>query len=530
MTAVTALVSDDKSNANSNYSISVEPAPNRIRGFKGSVCLIDTTGALIVHETHHVPIYYIPREDVAMEYLTRNDFRTFCPFKGNASHWSVKIDDEVIEQAAWSYEKPLFEGDPVRNYIAFYGEAIDKWLVGEEEEKFLAPRFMMSEPRTLVDWLIRGAWSAKNHVELTKQLGRRLVDTGIPVVRLNVALRQLHPLIAGRSFIWTRDQDEVEELSIKHSSLQDEMYLTSPMKLVSEGLGGIRQKLNVDEKFEFPIMDELKEQGATDYVALPLPFSDGVIHNLTLTSDSPEGFSTSDLGQIFEALPLISRMYEVHKVKQDSQALLETYLGKSAGHQVLNGSVKRGDGETIKAVIYFCDLSDSTMLTEKFGQQKYLELLNRFFDASAVSVVENGGDVLKFIGDAILAIFPISNTSEQEIHDACEKALTAAKATLEKLQGEPDDIPLGCSIGLHYGNVMYGNVGSEDRLDFTVIGSAANETARIGEVCKDVGQAILMSSDVASHVPQEVRSIGRFDMKGISGERELFTFETHGSR
>ncbi len=525
MTAVTALVSDDKSNADNNYSISVEPAPGRIRGFKGSVCLIDTTAALIVHETHHVPIYYIPREDVAMDHLTRTDFRTFCPFKGNASHWSLKVDDETIQQAAWSYEKPLYEGDPVRNYIAFYGEAIDKWLVGEEEEKFLAPRFMMSEPKTLVDWLIRGAWSAKNHVELTEQLGQRLVDTGIPVMRLNVALRQLHPLVAGRSYVWHRDRDEVDERHIKHSSLEDDIYLTSPMKLVSEGLGGIRQKLNVDEKFEFPIMDELKEQGATDYVALPLPFSDGIIHNLTLTSDHPQGFSTSDLGQIFEALPLISRMYEVHKVKQDSQALLETYLGKSAGHQVLNGSVKRGDGETIKAVIYFCDLSDSTQLTEEFGQQKYLELLNRFFDASAVSVVENGGDVLKFIGDAILAIFPIKNTSEQEIHDACESSLKAAKATLEKLKGGPEDHPLRCSIGLHYGDVMYGNVGSEDRLDFTVIGSAANETARIGEVSKDVGQSILMSADVASHIPHDVKSIGNFAMKGISKQRELFTLE-----
>jgi len=531
MAAVATIVAEEKSALDQKYKIGILPVPDRIQGFKDGIRLVDTTNALIVRETHLVPVYYIPREDVAMEYFDQTDFRTFCPFKGNASHWDLALGNHKISPAAWSYENPFFETEDVKGYIAFYGDVFDKWVLGKGEEKYLSPRILLAEPKNLVDWLIRGAWTAKDHVELTGQLGNRLVKTGIPVVRVNVALRQLHPLVAGRAYIWRRDDDEVEALTLSHSNLKDSSYIDSPMKLVSEGLGGIRQRLDVDEgNFEFPIMADLKAQGATDYVALPLPFSDGTIHNLSLTSDAPQGFSTSDLGQIFEALPLISRMYEVHKVKMDSQALLETYLGKSAGGQVLNGLVKRGDGDTIQAVIYFCDLSNSTALTERMGQQAYLDLLNRFFDAAAVSVVENEGDVLKFIGDAILAIFPIANMTENEIRLACQRATKAAKSTLTALAADEDEEPLNCTIGLHYGEVMYGNVGSEDRLDFTVIGSATNETARIGEICKEVGHSILLSSNVADHIPSEARSAGEFSLKGVSEKKELFYLETaHGN-
>ncbi|USG62065.1 DUF427 domain-containing protein [Sneathiella marina] len=527
MTAVTTIVAEDQQTTVQKYSISVTEAGDRIRGFKGAICLVDTTEALIVHETHHVPVYYIPRKDVTMGHFIRTDFRTFCPFKGNASHWALELDGERVDPAAWSYEQPLFEGELVQNHIAFYGNAIDRWIVGEVEEQFLSPNLMLSDPKNLVDWLIRGAWSAMDHMELTQQLGRRLVKTGIPVSRLNVALRQLHPLVAGRAYIWNREDDSIVEREFEHVSLGNEAYLKSPMRLVSQGLGGIRERLNTGkEEFEFPIMKELKDQGATDYVALPLPFSDGFIHNLTLTSDHPAGFSTSDLGQIFEALPLISRMYEVHKVKADSRTLLETYLGKSAGHQVLNGSVKRGDGETIKAAILYCDLSDSTALTEKLDQMEYLDLLNRFFDASAASVHDNGGDVLKFIGDAILAIFPTASENTEEIRKACTAAVQAAQDTLGALSGQETSIPLRCTIGLHFGEVMYGNVGSMERLDFTVIGSAANQAARIGETCKEVGQSVLMSHEVAGFVPTLTQRVGDFTLKGIKDSMELYSLES----
>jgi adenylate cyclase len=526
MTAITTIVSDNEIAADQKYSISVTKANDRIRGYKGSTCLVDSVDGLIVHETHHVPVYYIPPVDVRLEYFSRTDFRTFCPFKGNASHWALELDGERIDPAAWSYEQTLSEGEPVQNHIGFYGDAIDKWIVGDVEEKFLPPEMMLADPKNLVDWLIRGAWSAMDHEELTQQLGRRLVKTGIPVMRLNVALRQLHPLLAGRAYIWNRDGDIVEELQVKHSSISNDAYTKSPLKLVSEGLGGIREKLNTGkEDFEFPIMKELQSQGATDYVALPLPFSDGIIHNLTLTSDHPSGFSTSDLGQIFEALPLISRMYEVHKVKSDSRTLLETYLGKSAGSQVLNGLVKRGDGQTIKAAILYCDLSDSTALTEKLDRGAYLDLLNQFFDASAAAVHENGGEVLKFIGDAILAIFPTESDNIEETKRSCLNAFQAARDALGSLVEKQSILPLQCTIGLHFGEVMYGNVGSEERLDFTVIGSAANQAARIGEKCKEVGTSVLMSDEVAKFVPTLTRRVGEYTLKGVKDSMELFCLE-----
>lgn len=510
------------------YSLEISPTSDRVSGYIDEQQVFDTKNAFLMYETHHEPTYYIPHKDVDLSTFSRSEYRTFCPFKGNASHWSIVTEQGIIENAAWSYDTPLPEASKVKEYLAFYPETLNRFCLNGEDIKTDTHETPKEENLTLAEWLMHGVWSAENQVELTRQLVDRFLSNGIPIIRLNVAIRQLHPLLAGESYLWRAQDDQISIQSMLHENLMSDDYINSPLKLVTEGLGGIRQKLSEDQtEFEFPIMEKLRNEGATDYVALPLFFSDGHIHNLTLSTNDKNGFSTEHLGQIYEALPLISRGYELHKLKSNTATLLETYLGKSAGKQVLNGLTKRGDGEKIKAAILFCDLAGSTALSERLGQQLYLDHLNGFFDAVAQSVYSNDGDILKFIGDAVLAIFPVSDDSETAKDIACLNAAKAIRDTVQNINHSPFRDNLSCTAGLHFGEVMYGNIGSEQRLDFTVIGGAANEVARISDLCKSSQEQILLSKEFANSLPAGVKSIGEFTLKGFNSPRELYSLNPY---
>ncbi|MEH6404756.1 MAG: DUF427 domain-containing protein [Sneathiella sp.] len=509
----------------SEYDLGISAAKSRVRGYKDGVLLFDTERSLLMEETHHDPIYYIPKADVNMALLSPISYRTFCPFKGNASYWTIENREKVSENIAWEYESPIEGAEEIKDHLAFDNSALDQLIVDEENIVDTSSAVDRMRNYTLAEWLMLGSWNASNQAELTEKLVARFIETGIPIMRLNIAIRQLHPLIAGESYLWTKAEGCVKTQQLMHQNLKEAGYLKSPLKLVSEGLGGIRQKLNGSQKdFEFSIMQELKDQGATDYVALPLFFSDGNIHNLTLTSDAPEGFTTAHLGQVYEALPLISRMYEVHKLKSNTSSLLQTYLGQSAGKQVLSGLTKRGDGGTIQSAILFCDLTGSTALSERLGQQDYLDHLNHFFDVIAQSVYGHGGDILKFIGDAVLAIFPLTDDTPQAREIACSNATKAIQEIVKNVEKASSKEPISCTAGLHYGEVMYGNIGSEQRLDFTVIGSAANEVARISDLCRTSDQPVLFSKQIADLLKTDLKSLGDFELRGFVRPRELFGF------
>ncbi|MDX1402103.1 MAG: adenylate/guanylate cyclase domain-containing protein, partial [Kiloniellales bacterium] len=277
---------------------------------------------------------------------------------------------------------------------------------------------------------------------------------------------------------------------------------------------------------DYPILEDLIKEGMTDYVAMPLHFSDGHINALTLATDRPGGFTTSDLGQIYEALPLLSRLFEVHALKRTTKSLMTTYLGERTSDLVLGGKIKRGDGESVPAVIFYADLRGSTALAAELGRKDYLRSLNAFFEAVAGQVMEEGGEVLKFIGDAVLAIFPITEC-EIRTSAACQSALNAALGALRQIEGLQAEFdlprPLTAGIALHKGEVTYGNVGSRQRLDFTVVGSAANEVARIADLCKVLQRPLLFSGKVAPYLEQETRSLGEHELRGTSKSHEIFT-------
>lgn len=278
---------------------------------------------------------------------------------------------------------------------------------------------------------------------------------------------------------------------------------------------------------DYPILSELLAEGATDYVALPLNFSDGQINILSLVSDEPGGFSTNQLGYLYEILPHLGRLIEAHSQRLSSLTLLQTYLGRSTGERVLNGSVKRGDGEDIDTIIWFSDLRDSTRLAHTLPREVYLATLDQYIHCVAGSVMEQGGEVLKFIGDAVLAIFPIEGetkfgaTSAQD-NSAVRQAYQHMEGVNEtrRVKGEPE---LAFGTGLHRGNITYGNIGTNKRLDFTVIGPSVNEASRIEGLCKKLGEPVLASSAFAAGLSSCLQSLGDHELHGVQVPQEIFT-------
>ena len=351
---------------------------------------------------------------------------------------------------------------------------------------------------------------------------------------MTVIVPALHPQIFATVFVWRDDSREVKVFPEAHDVLLQPKFADSPFAPIIKGAGGVRRRLEGDDvKLDYPVVRELHEEGATDYAAMPFRFSDGQINVLSMTSFTEGGFTTAHLGQIYEVLPVLGRLFEVHAQRRTAVGLLETYLGRHTGQRVLDGQVKHGDGEHIHAVIWFCDFRDSTALSESMSQETYLLHLNRFFHCMAGAVMENGGEVLRFIGDAVLAIFPIAESASKTWEsatgtpEACRRAIKAARMADERIatvnEAHPDLPPQKYGIGLHLGDVTYGNIGIPQRLEFTVIGSAANEAARVESMTKELRKTVLVSSAFADNYPGKLESMGRHSLKGLKDDYELFT-------
>ena len=366
----------------------------------------------------------------------------------------------------------------------------------------------------LLAWLIRDAPDAATAAALTHDFANRMRAAGIPLWRLNIVIRTLHPQVMALAYRWWHKNDEVEEIAVAYETLNSARFRDSPLVPIFEGAGGIRRRLEgVDPALDFPILRDLHAEGGTDYVAMPMVFSDGQINAVTLATTRPGGFDTAGLGHVYEVLAVLGRLYEVHALRYRADTLLQTYLGHHAGSRVLDGRIKRGDGEDIEAVIWFCDLRESTPLARSMSRADFLGVLNSFFDCMAGAVIDHGGEVLRFIGDAALGIFPIDAAAG----DACERIAVVNAAR----EGE-GRAPLRFGIGLHPGLVTYGNIGTATRLEFTVIGDAANVAARVESMCKRLGREVLVSGEFARHFPGRFESLGQHELAGVDAPVELF--------
>jgi adenylate cyclase len=516
-----------------DYEIRFEPCAKRVRAEFNGTWIADSSRALVVHETRAAPAYYFPREDVRMEFLQPTALHTHCPFKGNASYWTLSVAGQEAGNAAWSYEEPYRDAEPIRGYLSFYPDRIAALYEGDEEVAFMAPPASM-HANPLAGWLLAQAWKAASTEALAEGFFAFLRESGCPIARATIIIPTLHPQIFATVLVWREDATEIRVIFEPHDILRQPKFADSPFAPIMRGAGGVRRHLeDPDVKLDFPVVRDLHAEGATDYVAMPFRFSDGQINVMSMTSFTPGGFSTAHLGRIYEVLPGLARLFEVHAVRRTAVALLETYLGQQTGKRVLEGLVKHGDGEHIHAVIWFCDFRDSTALSESMDRETYLLHLNRFFHCMAGAVIDGGGEVLRFIGDAVLAIFPIAEsvsaqrTTATGTLEACRRAVKAVRAAAERIEASNaahrDLPPLRYGIGLHLGDVTYGNIGVPRRLEFTVIGSAANEAARVESMTKELKRTVLVSSAFADKYPGKLVSVGRHALKGLEGERELFT-------
>ena len=374
----------------------------------------------------------------------------------------------------------------------------------------------------VIDWLLEGARPARLPQDVLLDTCRRTVAAGLPIYRVGVFVRTLHPNVLGRAFIWQADKGAVEMTEAAHDLLESDAFLKSPIRVVFAEHVEVRRRLADPAcPIDFPVLEDLRKEGATDFIAAPLRFVNGEVHAASFATRRAGGFGEADLAALRRLLAPFTRMVEIYGNMQKARNILDAYLGRSAGAKVLAGQIKRGDGEDIHAVIWFCDLRDSARLADSMGRREFLALLNEYFECVLGPVLERQGEVLRFIGDAALAIFPVAGRPAE----ACAKALAAAQEALARLNklNKNRTPPLRCGIGLHLGEVTYGNMGTPARIEFTVVGAAANEAARIEGLCKQLDTDLLVSERVARALPAAWKSLGTHTLHGVGDKMELFT-------
>ncbi len=349
---------------------------------------------------------------------------------------------------------------------------------------------------------------------------------GVPVWRGHVSFRTLHPLISVVSITWLRDKGIAAE-GISREQAETGDWHNSPLsRPITSRLPLLRRRLIGSEAMQdFPLLAELRDEGATDYLAFAVPFNDqwddGIIGSWA--TDRPSGFSEGDIRALMRVQQRLAVACKVKIKNEISRNIVDAYLGPNAGRRVLSGQIQRGDNETIHAAIWYSDLRDSTGLAESLPPDRYLSLLNDYFQATTGAVMAEGGEVLLLLGDAVLAIFPIGET---EAPAACEAALRAVAEVERRLaasnRDRDDGLVLACGIGLHLGNLMFGNIGVPERLQFTVVGPAANAVARIQDLAKELAQPVLASAAFARQLPLDWQSMGRHTLRGIARAHEVF--------
>lgn len=379
----------------------------------------------------------------------------------------------------------------------------------------------------VLEWLIDGAIGAPRPDMVIEELCRRLVLCGLPLHRVAVFVRTLHPDVMGQRFLWRRGEG-VLRTEAEYEVLDSDEFLNNPLAVVFRDARTIRRRIDdPDCPDDFRIVGELRAEGVSDYLVQLLTFTNGEIHAVTWTTTRPGGFSGADLAALHAVRPALARLAEVHALRRTATSLLETYVGRGAGERILQGRIRRGDSEAIDAVLLLSDLRDFTRLSGTRPGAEVIELLNGYFDCLIPPIEAHGGQVLKFLGDGLLAIFPIESSADgagkrcaEALAAAREAAanLAAANRTLHRDRG----LELRCGLALHRGEVLYGNIGAAGRLDFTTIGPAVNLTARLEGLAARIGRTLVVSAAFAEHCAEPLVSLGHHGLKGFDRKQEAF--------
>jgi adenylate cyclase len=373
-------------------------------------------------------------------------------------------------------------------------------------------------------WLIReGRFLASNN-QLFAGFCERIYAAGVPLDRSTMHLRALHPQYRGVARIW-KPGEKLREQFMDHGIEKTAMYIESPVRAATEALRRLEWRLDKDTPLPFLLLDELREEGYTHYVIAPFVFAEGLINAISWATKRPGGFSDADLQFLDGVLPPLSVTVEVKALRRFIPHVLTTYVGAEPGRLILEGQVRRGDVTTITAALMLIDLRDFTLLSDTMAPRAVVRMLNDYFDDVIPPVREHGGEVMEIMGDGVLAIFRrIGGTNAAE---ACGGALAAARRALaataerngRKSPGAPD---LHIGIALHYGTVSYGNIGTDDRLDFTVIGPDVNLVSRIERLCRELDRSLIMTEAFAECLRTPMWELGAFELRGFSRMQRLF--------
>ncbi|HKM72815.1 MAG TPA: adenylate/guanylate cyclase domain-containing protein, partial [Stellaceae bacterium] len=399
---------------------------------------------------------------------------------------------------------------------------------------------------------LRGAEAAL----LFDGLCQRLVGAGVPLWRAFAGMRTLHPQWGGYGYTWWRQLNAIQPQQFERGDDYEQGILNSPIGSLirlgearaatasgeeAESWLHLRRRLTgLEAQLDFPVLEQLAAAGATDYFAEVVRFgangdpSRGTGVGYTFATDRPEGFSDDDLVLLKAVLPVVSLAMMTHAGYTIASGLLGAYLGGDAGRRVHAGAVERGTVDTIRAVLWYADIRAFTAIADTTPGPVVIELLDEVFETLTASLRPRGGQVLKFLGDGMLAIFPCEDATRDEI---CRQALDAAAEAMSAVdrlnaaRREAGKPAVGVDLALHLGEVLYGNVGAVDRLDFTVIGPAVNEAARIEVLCEPLGRKVLVSAELAAVIGDSRRlvSLGHHELRGVREQREIYGLEL-GSR
>ena len=396
----------------------------------------------------------------------------------------------------------------------------------------------------ITDWLVDQSLGEPDMVELFEGVCKRLYAIGVPVSRANLMWSTLHPLFQAENVLWKRGE-KAELKQFPHQDADTKQWHRSPMFYMLEAnIAVLRRRLTgPGALLDFEIAKDLAQEGYTDYLVMASElFSSTIYPNsnarrgmfVTWASDRPGGFIDDDLAALQRIQRRLAIACKTVIQSRISNNIAEAYLGKQTGKRVLAGSIRLGDGEQTRALVWYSDLRSSTRLAETMPSADFLQLLNVYFECAARPAIAAGGEVLAFVGDAVLAIFPIDDDSElpaltRKVTEALNQSLVLAdKVNAERAEKGLEPIRYG--LGLNVGEVMYGNIGVPERLAFSAIGPTVIEVARIEKMTKQIGSRVLATREVAAIEPALWRSMGLHRLEGLGQPQELFGFQEEEAR